>query len=159
MKQKSVYLIAKYSAKPRKKHATAQAGYMKNPANIQWDEQVIITLGLKNKDFLSARVVLNISAQSIVRNSFQNDKTFEEFFQYFYNANPQEISRGLQQVGITVGKKEQQDGLQENVHSEAEAGPGSESPTTADIAGAGQGPTLDEGSAAVTAEPATTTAG
>ena len=107
MKQKDVYLVAKYAAKPRKKHATATAGYMKNPANVQWDEQVIITLGLKNKDFLSARVVLNISQQKIERNSFQNDKTFEEFFQYFYTANPQEISRGLQQVGITVGKKEE----------------------------------------------------
>lgn len=107
MKQKDVFLVAKYAAKPRKKHATGVAGYMKNPANVQWDEQVIITLGLKNKDFLSARVVLNISKQSITRNSFQNDKTFEEFFSYFYSANPQEISRGLQQVGITVGKKEE----------------------------------------------------
>ena len=159
MSDKSVYLIAKYSAKPRKKHATATAGYMKNPANVQWDEQVIITLGLKNKDFLSARVVLNITNQSITRNSFQNDKTFEEFFQYFYNANPQEISRGLQQVGITVGKKEQQDGLQENVSGQEEANPGSESSAAADIAGPGQGPTLDEGSAAVAAEPATATAG
>jgi hypothetical protein len=158
MKLKNAYLIAKYSAHPRKKHATGVAGYMKDPNNVKWDEQVNITLGLKNKDFLAARIVLNITEQKVERNSFQNDKSFMELFEYFYNANPKEISQALQSIGINVGKKEHEH-IQENVHSEAEAGQGSESSATADVAGPGQGPTLDEGSAAVAAEPVATTAG
>ena len=139
MKQKNVYLIAKYSAHPRKKHATATVGYMKDPANVQWDEQVIVTLGLKNKDFLTGRIVLNINEQKVERNSFQNGKTFMELFEYFYNANPQDISRSLQQFGLQVGKKEtQDDGLQENVPGQSEEGAGSEPSTATNVAGPSQ---------------------
>ena len=139
MKQKNVYLIAKYSAHPRKKHATAAAGYMKDPANVQWDEQVIVTLGLKNKDFLTGRIVLNINEQKVERNSFQNGKTFMELFEYFYNANPQDISRSLQQFGLQVGKKEtQDDGLQENVPGQSEASEGSVVATATNVIGPSQ---------------------
>ena len=158
MKQKNAYLIAKYSAHPRKKHATATAGYMKDPNNVKWDEQVNITVGLKNKDFLSARIVLNITEQKVERNSFQNDKSFMELFEYFYNANPKDIGQALGSIGINVGKRENEH-IQENVHSEAEAGPGSVAATTTDVIGTSEGSAANEGTTAESAEPATSTAG
>lgn len=144
MKTKDIYLVAKYSAHPRKKHATAQPGYMKNPGNIKWDEELLVTHGLKNKDFLSARIVLNISQGRVERNSFQNDKTFEELFNYFYSNNKDELNQRFQMYGLSVETKEK-DGLQENVSREAEAGTGSEPSATADAVGPSEGPTLDEG--------------
>jgi hypothetical protein len=126
---KKVHLVAQYFARPRKKHATAVAGYMKDVNNIQWDEQVNITVGLKDRDLVNSRIVLNISDQSVVKNSFQTGKTFMELFQYFYTASPQEISQKLQQVGITIGETKS-DTVQEDVRGEEKAGEGSE-PSTA----------------------------
>jgi hypothetical protein len=114
MKTKDVYLVAKYSAHPRKKHATAQPGYMKNPGNIKWDEELLVTYGLKNKDFLSARIVLNISQGRVERNSFQNDKTFEELFNYFYSNNKDELNQRFQMFGLSVETKEKDEPVQEN---------------------------------------------
>ena len=145
MKTKDVYLIAKYAAHPRKKHATASPGYMKNPDNISWNEELLVTYGLKNKDFLAARIVLNITQQRVERNSFQNDKTFDELFNYFYSSNKEELNSRFRQVGISVGTKDAT--VQEDVHSEAEASEGSEPATTTDPVGTSEGPTPDEGTA------------
>jgi hypothetical protein len=105
-KPKNIYLIAKYYARPRKPNATIYPGYMKDQANISWDEQITITRGLKNKDLLESKVTLNITTQEVERNSFQNGKPFYELFEYFYKANPQEISRALAATGINVKEVE-----------------------------------------------------
>ena len=106
MKPKKIYLIAKYFAKPKNPKNTRFAGYMKDNDNVAWDEQVIITNGLKSKDFDTAKIVLNISEQKVERNGFQNGRSFMELFQYFYEANPNEISNGLQRLGVSLKKNE-----------------------------------------------------
>jgi hypothetical protein len=87
---------------------------MKNPGNIKWDEELLVTYGLKNKDFLSARIVLNISQGRVERNSFQNDKTFEELFNYFYSNNKDELNQRFQMFGLSVETKEKDEPVQEN---------------------------------------------
>lgn len=135
-KPKKVYLVAKYFARPKNRKMTSVKGYMKDPDNIAWDEQVGITLGIKERDMNTAKIVLNITDQKIERNGFQTDKSFMELFEYFYNASPKELGQQLRSVGISVAEKT--DGNQGNVPEnqttdvlgEAEASTGPE-PTAA----------------------------
>jgi hypothetical protein len=124
---KKVYLVAKYFA------------YMKDPGNIQWDEQVHITVGIKNTDINTARIILNISDQVVFKNSFMVGKPFFELFEYYYNANPQQIADALRKCGMSVSQQEKEpeveDGTSENivstdVQTEEETGSGSQRTTT-----------------------------
>lgn len=129
-KQRKIYLIANYAAKPKNKRMTHIKGYMSDPANIAWDESVIVTAGLKTKDLMASRVVLNITEQKVERNTFGTDKSFYELFEYFYNASPKDISHALRQLGITVGKKD--DTISADVQTESQASAGPEPATATD---------------------------
>ena len=83
MTTKSIYLVANYVTKPRDPKKTYIPGYMKDPANHQYDEQVAIQTKLRNKD-ISAKVVLNLSTKTVERNGFNNNKDFNEMFKYFF---------------------------------------------------------------------------
>ena len=83
MTTKSIYLVANYITKPRDPKKTYIPGYMKDPANHQYDEQVAIQTNLRNKD-ISAKVVLNLSTKTVERNGFNNNKDFDEMFKYFF---------------------------------------------------------------------------
>jgi len=146
---KNVFLVAKYYAKPKNPKQTRFAGYVKDEDNMAWDEQVIVTSGLKNKDLDTSKIILNINEQKVVKNSFKNGRTFMELFKYFYEANPGEISRGLQQLGITIGKPD--DGLQKDVSAETQTSEGSEPSTSTDIIGASEGTAPSQGNEPVNA--------
>lgn len=83
MSKNSIHLVATYYKKPRAGVNTSQKGWMDNPDNIQWDEQVEIVKKLRNKD-QGAQVVLDLGNHKIVHNRFETDKTFDEVFEYFY---------------------------------------------------------------------------
>src|SRR5208337_4414386 len=67
------------------------------------------------------RVILNISGQKVVKNSFNTGRSFIELFNYFYNESPQEISRALSSVGIEIGPKTNEQTISENVSNEEKA--------------------------------------
>ena len=71
MADHNIYLIAKYTGVPKDPKRTAQPGYMKDPENIHYDEQVYISRGLRSKD-LQNQVVLNLTEQKIVKNIDKN---------------------------------------------------------------------------------------
>lgn len=135
-KQRKIYLVANYFAKPKNPKKTHVKGYMANPENVAWDESVIVTAGLKTKDLLSSRVVLNISEQKVEKNSFGTEKSFFELFEYFYNSSPKDISAALRRLGITVGKKD--DPIPENVQTESQASAGPELASATNTVGASQ---------------------
>jgi hypothetical protein len=87
MKNNDLFLIANYTAKPRDPSKTKIAGYMKDPANIVYDESVAFSVGLKNKD-ASAAVVLNLTRHQIIRNRFQPEAGFEDVVKYYCDAYP-----------------------------------------------------------------------
>lgn len=80
----NIYLVASYMGRPKDPKQTSKPGYMKNAENIHYDEQVYLTRGLRSKD-LNNQVVLNLTEQKIVKNTFKSDATFEEAFIHFYN--------------------------------------------------------------------------
>jgi len=101
---KDVFLTAKYVSHPRNRSQTFRAGYMKDDSNVQYDEAIDITKGLKNRDLTEAKIILNINQQTVVKNSFDVDKnkSFMELFQYFYVNSPEQISQALREVGIEI---------------------------------------------------------
>jgi hypothetical protein len=99
---KDVYIIATHFAKPKNPKKTSIPGYMKDPNNIVWDEQVTVTKGLRTKDTLSAAIVLNVTKQKVEFTKYSGESTFSELFNYFYEKSPNEITHSLQQVGFTL---------------------------------------------------------
>lgn len=79
---KHIYLVATYYQKPKNPKMTSIKGYMKDPANIRWDESMTVTRGVKRKD-MHAQVVLDLTTKQVERNSFDTGKSFDEVFRYF----------------------------------------------------------------------------
>lgn len=96
-KNKSIYLIAKYVTRPRDPSQTHNPGYMKDPANIQYDEQVYITRGLRDKD-LTNNVIINLTEEKIVKNTFNSGSTFEEIFKHFYDGYAEYIDQSVNEL-------------------------------------------------------------
>ena len=84
MKKPSIYLIAHYSAKPKNPAKTHIPGYMKDPANVRYDEQVQVSTRLRPKDINMAKIIMNLSTKNVEKNSFNNNKDFKELFKYFF---------------------------------------------------------------------------
>ena len=84
MKKQSIYLIANYIIKPRDPRRTHISGYMKDPANVQYDEQVQISTRLRNKDIQTAKIIVDLKNKQVQQNSFNNNKDFKELFKYFF---------------------------------------------------------------------------
>lgn len=84
MKKQNIYLVANYVAKPRDPRKTHVPGYMKDPANIQFDEQVQVSTRLRKQDLTTAKVIMNLSNKTVDKNSFNGNKNFDELFKYFF---------------------------------------------------------------------------
>jgi len=84
MKTQKIYLLANYSAKPKNPAKTHIPGYMKDPANVRYDEQVHISTRLRPKDLNSAKIIMNLSDKQVQINNFNNNKNFNDLFKYFF---------------------------------------------------------------------------
>lgn len=84
MKKSNIYLVAKYATRPRNPKKTHIPGYMKDPNNYQYDEQVQISSRLRNQDLQTAKIILNLSQKTVDKNSFNELKKFDELFKYFF---------------------------------------------------------------------------
>ena len=99
----SIYLIAKYTGMPKDPSQTAKPGYMKDPNNVEYDEQVYISRGLRDKD-LKNQVVLNLTEEKIVKNNFNPGKNFSEIFTHYYDSYAEYIDDCINQInGVTAG--------------------------------------------------------
>jgi len=84
MKKSNIYLVAQYVTRPRNPRKTHIPGYMKDPNNVQYDERVQISSRLRNQDLHTSKVILNLSTKTVDKNSFNNNKNFNEMFKYFF---------------------------------------------------------------------------
>ena len=83
MKKQTIYLVAHYTTKPRDPRKTHIPGYMKDPANHQYDEQVAIQTKLKPND-VNAKIVMNLGEKKVESNKFNDNRDFNELFKYFF---------------------------------------------------------------------------
>lgn len=79
----NIYLLASYVARPRNPRQTSRAGYITNPDNIQYDENLAIVRGWRDR-YLKNSVVLDLTNEQVVKNSFTPGKTFEELFAHYH---------------------------------------------------------------------------
>lgn len=84
MKTKSIYLVAHYVTRPKNPKMTHIPGYMKDPANHQYDEQVQVSTRLRSKDITGAKIIMNLSEKQVQTNVFNGNKNFDELFKYFF---------------------------------------------------------------------------
>ena len=98
MSSKNIYLVAYYSAKPKDPKLTKIAGYMKDPANFEYDESINITRGLKTKDQNLARVILNLTNKTVVKNSFNENKDFATLLTHYQEGYPKYINPLIAQL-------------------------------------------------------------
>ena len=97
MKQKNIYLVAFYGMKPRPGVKTNVKGWMDDPANITYDEKIEISRGLK-KNAVSAKVVLNLSQKTVDRNTWGTDRSFDEYFKYYFKGWHQYLTAVMTQL-------------------------------------------------------------
>jgi hypothetical protein len=83
--------------KPKPHVNTSKKGWMDNPDNVRYDEQVIISRQIRNKD-MNAQVILDLSNKRIERNAFNTDKEFDEVFEYFFTNYNQYIVEVMGQL-------------------------------------------------------------
>lgn len=123
MRTKSIYLVANYITKPRDPKKTYIPGYMKDPANHQYDEQVAIQTNLRNKD-ISAKVVLNLSTKTVERNGFNNNKDFNEMFKYFFKGYHKYVTEVMTKLDVEYFNQ-----MLDEMQSEVDAGKHEETET------------------------------
>lgn len=92
MKQKDIHLLAFHTRVPRDPSKTHMKDFGKNEENYAYNEEVHVTLGLKDKDLMRASVILNISKQSVVKCSMNPDASFLDLYMYFKKNYPQYVN-------------------------------------------------------------------
>ncbi len=98
MKPKQIYLVAYYSAKPKDPKRTKEAGYMKDPANFDYDESINITRGLKTRDQNLASVVLNLTDKTVTKNTFNENRDFATLLAHYQEGYPKYINPLIAQL-------------------------------------------------------------
>lgn len=98
MRDYNLYLLASYTARPKDPSKTKIKGYMKDPANIVYDEVVAFAVGLKSRDLNESGVVLNLTGRTVVKNRFNSAATFDDVVKYFCEAYPEYMDK----VGFTL---------------------------------------------------------
>jgi len=117
MKKKSIYLVAYYVTKPRDPRKTHVAGYMSDPANHQYDEQVQVSTRLRPKDINMAKIIMNLSNKTVEKNSFNSNKDFNELFKYFFKGYHKYITDVMVQLDA-----EYFDSMLDQLQAEVDAG-------------------------------------
>lgn len=70
---------------PVKPGLTSVPGWQKDPANVQYDEQISFDSKIRNKD-QTASIILDLKEKEIVQNKLDPKLTYDQSFDYFYKA-------------------------------------------------------------------------
>ena len=92
MKKQNIYLVANYLSRPKDPRRTHLPGYMKDPANVRYDEQIQVSTRLRQQDLVTAKIIMNLSNKTVDQNSFNGNKNFDELFKYFFKGYHQYIT-------------------------------------------------------------------
>jgi hypothetical protein len=101
MSKKNIYLIANYMSRPKNPRLTSQSGYMSNPDNITWDEQVFITRGFRDR-YMQNTVVMDLTEERVLKNSFTPGKTFDELFAHYHEGFGEYIEQSVNELNATL---------------------------------------------------------
>ena len=91
-------------ARPKNPRQTAQPGYMANPDNIQWDEQLFIVRGFRQR-YMQNSVVLDLTEERVLKNSFTPGKTFDELFEHYHKGFGEYIEQSVNDLNASLQLK------------------------------------------------------
>ena len=97
----NIYLLATYVARPKNPRQTSRAGYMQDPGNIQYDENLVIVRGWRDR-YLKQSVVLDLTNERVIKNSFHNGKTFEELFAHYHEGFGEYIEQTVNDLNASL---------------------------------------------------------
>lgn len=92
MSNRNLHLVAYYYRKPKDPKKTSVPGYFKDPNNLVMDETINITRGLKIKDRVDATVILDLTAQQVVKNGFNDSRDFPSLLAYYQENYPKYLN-------------------------------------------------------------------
>lgn len=118
MKNKHIYLTAYYLQRPRDPSKTHIKGYVTDPNNMLWDENVEISHGLSSKDRQYAHVVLDFTEKTVVTNKFNQERDFDKLFKYYFEGYHKYITQVMTQMDPEYLKK-----MVEEMQTELESSP------------------------------------
>lgn len=85
---------------PVKPGLTSVPGWQKDPANVQYDEQISFDSKVRNKD-QSASIILDLKEKAIVQNKLDPKLTYDQSFDYFYKAYQSHIDAVIKNLNHT----------------------------------------------------------
>ena len=91
MDKKHRYLFANYIQRPRDPSKTHLKGYIKDPNNMKWDEIVGFSVGLKRKDELNSRIIIDIDGQKIIKNTVSDSDNWAQLMDYYLKNYEQQV--------------------------------------------------------------------
>jgi hypothetical protein len=99
-----IYLLATYVARPKNPRQTSRAGYITDPDNIQYDENLEIVRGWRDR-YMKYSVVLDLTNERVIKNSFQTGKTFEELFTHYHEGFGEYIEQTVNDLNASLQLK------------------------------------------------------
>lgn len=102
MSKHNIYFVANYVGKPKNPRLTAQPGYMKDPGNMQLEEQIFIARGWREK-FLRNSIVLDLTNEKVVKNSIAPGTPFADVFANFYSNYTEYIDNSVKELNAGLG--------------------------------------------------------
>ena len=102
MAKLDIYLLAIYVARPKNPRQTSRAGYITDPDNIQYDENLEIVRGWRDR-YIKYSVVLDLTNERVIKNSFLKEKTFEELFKHYHEGFGEYIEQTVDELNAISG--------------------------------------------------------
>jgi hypothetical protein len=96
------FLVARYSLRPKYPSVSKQKGWMNNPENISWDEQVGFYTRMRDRDLSQWNIILDLVERQVLvcrSPAGQNSVTwgekpdFESLYTYFYKNYQKQIDQ------------------------------------------------------------------
>ena len=92
----NIYLIANYRARPKNPRLTAQTGYMSNPDNLIYDEELAIVRGWRDK-YIKNSVVLDLTNEKV-----RTEKTFDDLFAHYHEGFGEYIEQTVNELNAAL---------------------------------------------------------
>ena len=93
--------MATYVARPKNPRQTSRAGYITDPGNIQYDENLVIVRGWRDR-YLKNSVVLDLTQERVIKNSFTPGKSFEELFAHYHEGFGEYIEQTVNDLNAAL---------------------------------------------------------
>jgi hypothetical protein len=81
---------------------THEKGYWSNPANIQWDETIEFSLGLKSRDRSRYSIIIDFDDFAVIKNSMNGERNFASLLGYFQEHYGSQINDYLRRTNHLV---------------------------------------------------------